>query len=81
MKEASGELSMTAVAIVAIVAVGAVFTTMIWPAIKNNLKRQTYCSAAYNCVDNGDSKSNCFYVDENNTEQSIVCPNSSLGTK
>ena len=40
MKEASGELSMTAVAVVAIAAIGVVFTTLIWPAIKNNITRK-----------------------------------------
>ena len=34
MKEASGELSMTAVAVVAIAAIGVVLTTLIWPQIK-----------------------------------------------
>lgn len=38
MKEASGELSMTAVAVVAIAAIGVVFTTLIWPAIKKILQ-------------------------------------------
>lgn len=74
MKEASGELSMTAVAVVAIGAVAVVFTTLIWPSIKANIVRNTYCSQAYSCStpdDNG--KANCKYLDENNKEQDIVC--------
>ena len=51
MKDATGELSMTAIAVVAIAAVGVVFTTLIWPSIKANITRSTYCAQAYNCVD------------------------------
>ena len=66
MKEASGELSMTAVAVVAIAAVGVLFTTLIWPNIKANIKRNTYCAQAFNCT-TPDSKgvSTCSYYDEN----------------
>ena len=50
MKDATGELSMTAVAVVAIAAIAALFSTLIWPAIRQNVLRSTYCSAATNCV-------------------------------
>lgn len=46
MKEASGELSMTAVAVVAIAAIGVVFTTLIWPAMRDNIQAKLHCSAA-----------------------------------
>ncbi len=49
MKEASGELSMTAIAVVAIAAIGVVFTTLVWPSIKANILRSTHCSQAYEC--------------------------------
>lgn len=49
MKEATGELSMTAIAIVAIVAVGGIFTAFVWPSIKAGLKNKTYCQNAYSC--------------------------------
>lgn len=77
MKEASGELSMTAVAVVAIAAIGVVFSTLIWPAIKNNIRQQTYCSAAYNCSC-AEKDCECKYRDEDNTEQDITCPASTL---
>ena len=38
MKEASGELSMTAVAVVAVAAIGILFTTMIYPNIRRSLE-------------------------------------------
>lgn len=50
MKEASGELSMTAVAVVAIAAIGVVFTTLIWPSIKSNITRSTKCTQAFSCT-------------------------------
>ena len=49
MKEASGELSMTAIAVVAIAAIGVLFTTLIWPSIKANISRSSNCSQAFNC--------------------------------
>ena len=67
MKEASGELSMTAVAVVAIAAVGVLFTTLIWPSIKANIKRNTYCAQAFNCsTPNDKGVSTCSYYDDKN---------------
>lgn len=78
MKEASGELSMTAVAVVAIAAVGVVFTTLIWPGIKANITRSTKCSQAFDCSDsttNTDMKTCKYCTDEACTTTSTVeCP-------
>ena len=75
MKEASGELSMTAVAVVAIAAIGVVFTTLIWPAIKNNITRSTNCTQAFNCQCTAGSKMcSCEYVDETGATQTVKCP-------
>ena len=72
MKEASGELSMTAVAVVAIGAIAVLFTTLILPGLKANIKRNTYCSQAYKCEGNGNMKI-CKYLDENGAEQNVKC--------
>lgn len=40
MKEASGELNMTVVTIIAIAAIAAFFTAVIWPNIRNSLNDQ-----------------------------------------
>ena len=40
MKEASGELNMTVVTIIAIAAIEAFFTAVIWPNIRNSLNNQ-----------------------------------------
>lgn len=74
MKDATGELSMTAIAVVAIAAIGVVFTQLVWPAIKKNITRSAHCSEAYSCTGTGDLLW-CNYLDESNTPQSIQCPN------
>ena len=40
MKEASGELNMTVLTIIAIAAIAAFFTAVIWPNIRNSLNNQ-----------------------------------------
>ena len=44
MKEATGELNMTVITVVAIAAVGALFTFFVWPNIQANLMLNTACS-------------------------------------
>ena len=46
MKEATGELNMTVVTVVAIAAIGTFFYVFIWPGIQNSIKLSTACSAA-----------------------------------
>ncbi|MBR4619300.1 MAG: hypothetical protein IKO49_08350 [Bacilli bacterium] len=40
MKEASGELNMTVVTIIAIAAIAGFFTIFLWPNIKNSITNQ-----------------------------------------
>lgn len=73
MKDATGELSMTAVAVVAIAAISVVFSTLIWPTIKANITRSTYCSQAFNCTSTGGGMESCEYcVDEACNETSEI---------
>ena len=51
MKEATGELNMTVITVVAIAAVGLLFTVFVWPNIQSNLALNTACSQVDN---NGD---------------------------
>lgn len=76
MKEASSELSMTAVAVVAIAAIGVVFTTLIWPSIKANITRSTKCTQAFSCTNCANGMCTCTYcVDESCQNQSTIqCP-------
>ena len=48
MKEATGELNMTVVTVVAVAAIGAFFTMLVWPSIKNSLMASTICSNGHN---------------------------------
>lgn len=41
MKEATGELNMTVVTVVAIAAVGAFFYAFVWPGIQNSIAKNT----------------------------------------
>ena len=55
MKEATGELNMTVITVVAIAAVGALFTFFVWPNIQASLMLNTACSnvGAKGNYDNG----------------------------
>ena len=46
MKEATGELNMTVVTVVAIAAVAAFFYAFIWPSIKSSITASTNCANA-----------------------------------
>lgn len=46
MKEATGELNMTVVTLVAIAAIGAVFYFLVWPLVQRTLITQT-CRSTY----------------------------------
>lgn len=73
MKEATGELNMTVVTVVAIAAIGAFFYAFVWPAIKANINRTTKCANAIcpsSCVTGACS---CTYINETGGAESITC--------
>lgn len=78
MKEASGELSMTAIAVVAIAAIGVLFSTLIWPSIKANISRSTNCSQAFDCeaAVAGAKTQTCYYCKDEacNPPAEVKCP-------
>ena len=57
MKEATGDMTMTIVVIVGIVAVLTLGTTVIWPAIKNKITNET------NNIDSNGNKYKISYVE------------------
>lgn len=74
MKEATGELNMTVITVVAIAAVAAFFYAFVWPAIKNSINRNTYCTTAYNCEGEGKDRK-CTVRDKNDEEiPNYSCP-------
>ena len=48
MKEATGELNMTVITVVAIAALAGIFYVFVWPAIQDNLQARTACSQGPN---------------------------------
>ncbi len=75
MKEASGELSMTAITVVAIAAIAGVFTTLIYPRIKANIVAQTKCATKINCTACSGGKQTCQSIAEDGTiDNNLVCP-------
>ncbi len=72
MKDATGELSMTAVAVVAIAAIGVVFSTMVWPQIRTNILRSSYCANAFDCDEGDGSVRTCHYC-KNNDDNVETC--------
>ena len=80
MKEATGELNMTVITVVAIAAVAAFFYAFVWPSIKASITKNTNCASAYGCVCSG-KVCDCTY-DEispsgSTSPKSIQCPNNS----
>ena len=73
MKDATGELSMTAVAVVAIAAISVVFSTLIWPTIKANILRSTYCSQADNCHSCDGGTCTCTYYTKDGETAEVQC--------
>ena len=81
MKDATGELSMTAIAVVAIAAIGVVFSTLIWPQIKGNIMRSMHCSQAFDCEPGQNNMQTCsFCEDEECTKVSKVQCSANSGT-
>ncbi len=87
MKEATGELNMTVVTVVAIAAIMAFFYLLIWPTIKTGLALQSACSASngenYE-VTSGDGTitckdGKCTFTDANNKQSSKDCNNVTTG--
>ncbi|MBR5662967.1 MAG: hypothetical protein IKX00_04945 [Bacilli bacterium] len=70
MKEATGELNMTVITVVAIVAVGAFFYAAIWPRIKSSVTKNTKCSDAIcaQCTESNGNRTctDCVDGDGNN---------------
>ena len=70
MKEATGELNMTVVTVVAIAAVAAFFYAFVWPGIKASIERNTYCA---NATCNADRTNCSYYDDKGNLKDGLDC--------
>ena len=76
MKEATGELNMTVVTVIAIAAIATIFATLVWPAIKRNIEKNTNCANAICGACVTESKTAvCYYIAEDGkTSTEITCP-------
>lgn len=61
MKEATGELSTTVIAVVAIAAVLGIFTAFLLPSLRASLRAKTYCSSATQCSVCAEGVQECHY--------------------
>lgn len=75
MKEATGELNMTVVTVVAIAAVAAFFYAFIWPGIKTNILNSTKCANAFDCTCTGNTCTCSYLNDKGEAEDGLKCPN------
>ncbi len=74
MKEATGELNMTVITVVAIAAVGAFFYAFVWPNIQSTIERNTKCANA-TCKGGDGEFMDCTYFDaDQNDYVDIKCP-------
>lgn len=76
MKEATGELNMTVVTVVAIAAVAAFFYAFVWPSIKNSIEANTYCAMAQcgTCTGSGGQKTcECTATKDDGSEWTGKC--------
>lgn len=78
MNAASSELSLTAIAVVAIAAIGVLFTTVVWPSIKSNITNRSRCANAVSCENCNGKTCDCYYFDDSGevSNNTIKCPDS-----
>ena len=67
MKEATGELSTTVIAVVAIAAVLTIFTVWLLPAMRASIRAKTYCSSSVNCTACVNGQQTCNYYNDDMT--------------
>lgn len=72
MKEATGELNMTVVTVVAIAAIAAFFYAFVWPAIKGNINNSTKCASAICPCETG-TVCTCDYIDDQGSAGKVTC--------
>ncbi len=77
MKEATGELNMTVVTVVAIAAVGAFFYAFIWPGIQTGLARNT-CSNMCPTQSNLTDEEFSGKISVNLKEKTCTCPDGTV---
>ena len=78
MKEATGELSTTMIAVVAIAAVLTIFTVILLPYLKSQISARMHCTDAVCDCSAGGKICDCTYIKvegDSETEVSVKCQN------
>lgn len=76
MKEATGELNMTVIVVVAIAAVAALFYAFIWPSIKKNIQNNTVCANGPGYIQGTQGSDNyvsCGQIVTQNNKKQYTC--------
>ena len=75
MKEATGELNMTVVTVLAIGAIATIFYTLVWHLIKSNITNKTNCANAVcgTCGATEPGVASCTYIDDSGDSKNISC--------
>lgn len=85
MKEATGELNMTVITVLAIVAVAGIFYALVWPSIKDSIQRNTRCANAMCTGTCTNGVQTCYYIPEGQADATsgttITCPCQATATK
>ena len=79
MKEATGELSTTMIAVVAIAAVLTIFTVVLLPYLRTSLNSRMHCADATCPVDCDTATCACTYIDEGGAATPVTCNNPNHG--
>ena len=79
MKEATGELSTTMIAVVAIAAVLTIFTVILLPYLKGQISARMHCTDAVCDCQEGEKTCDCEWIkvadDGSETKESVTCQN------
>jgi len=75
MKEATGELSTTVIAVIAIGLIATLFGTFLLPIIRTQILSNTYCTSAVNCKDCQNGLCTCQYYEEGQNGQLVISQN------
>jgi len=72
MKEATGELNMTVITIVAIAAIAAFFYAFVWPRLKASITNSQNCANAICSCSTGQT-CQCDYITSAGTASKVTC--------
>lgn len=74
MKEATGELNMTVITVVAIAAIAAFFYAFVWPRLRSNIENSQKCANAIcPATCQPEQACDCTYIETDGTSATVTC--------